>query len=155
MCFAYRPRWELRASSFRQQTQKGKKMVRLEHIAMWVRDLDAMSSFYSSTFGGVVGPLYQNPTKQLATRFVQFGSGARIELMTTGSISLTEVSPGAQRMGLAHLAMSLGSEEAVDELTSKLKSGGAPVLDGPRWTGDGYYESVVLDPEGNRIELTA
>lgn len=130
-------------------------MVRLEHIAMWVHDLDVMSAFYSTTFGGVVGPLYQNPKKQLATRFVQFDTGARIELMTTGLNALAEVSPGVQRMGLAHLAMSLGSEVAVDELTSKLKSGGAAVLDGPRWTGDGYYESVVLDPEGNRIELTA
>jgi lactoylglutathione lyase len=58
-------------------------------------------------------------------------------------------------MGLTHLAISLGSETAVDELTKKLRSEGVTVLDGPRRTGDGYYESVVLDPEGNRIEITA
>jgi lactoylglutathione lyase len=63
--------------------------------------------------------------------------------------------PGVQRMGLTHLALSLGSERLVDELTQRLQNDGYPVLDGPRRTGDGYYESVVLDPGGNRIELTA
>ena len=65
------------------------------------------------------------------------------------------VEPGAQRMGLTHFAVSLGSETLVDELTQRLKNDGYPVLDGPRRTGDGYYESVVLDPDGNRIEIAA
>jgi lactoylglutathione lyase len=87
--------------------------------------------------------------------FLSFASGARIELMRTTSLAPVAIEPGAQRMGLTHFAISLGSEEQVDALTRRLRTDGFPVLDGPRRTGDGYYESVVLDPEGNRIELTA
>ena len=75
--------------------------------------------------------------------------------MTSTRLSPARHAPGAERMGLTHLAISLGSERAVDELTARLRSEGIAVLDGPRRTGDGYYESVVLDPEGNRIEITA
>jgi lactoylglutathione lyase len=75
--------------------------------------------------------------------------------MASTQIRPVEFEPGAQRMGLTHLAISLGSEAAVDALTAQLRANGVPVLDGPRRTGDGYYESVVLDPDGNRIEITA
>ena len=75
--------------------------------------------------------------------------------MTTTTLSPVVHEPGAQRMGLTHLAISLGNEDAVTALTSRLRSRGVPVPDGPRRTGDGYFESAVLDPEGNRIELTA
>lgn len=77
-----------------------------------------------------------------------------LELVTSRMLALQPTEPGAQRMGLTHLAISLGSEAAVDELTARLRATGVAVLDGPRRTGDRYYESVVLDPEGNRIELT-
>ena len=130
-------------------------MPRLEHVALWVADLDAMSTFYRDTFEATVGPLYENKNKGFASRFLTLGSGARLELMTTVTLQPVRHEPGAQRMGLTHLAVSLGSEAAVDELTARLRAKGAPVLDGPRRTGDGYYESVVLDPEGNRLELTA
>ena len=75
--------------------------------------------------------------------------------MTTTTLNPLAIEPGAQRMGLTHFAVSLGSEGAVDALTRRLKADGHPVLDGPRRTGDGYYESVVLDPDGNRVEITA
>lgn len=130
-------------------------MIRIEHVALWVRDLDAVCDFYSQHFGATVGKRYSNPAKGFASRFVSFGDGARIEMMTTSTLSPVTSEPGAQRMGLTHLAISVGSEESVDEITAKLSRVGVPVLDGPRRTGDGYYESVVLDPEGNRIEITA
>ena len=130
-------------------------MPRLEHVALWVADLDGMCAFYVDTFGGKAGPLYENAGKGFASRFVSLDGGARLELMTTRTLNPVQLAPGAQRMGLTHLAISLGSEAAVDELTSRLRAAGTPVLDGPRRTGDGYYESVVLDPEGNRIELTS
>lgn len=130
-------------------------MPRIEHAAMWVHDLDRMCGFYAAAFGARIGPLYQNTAKGFASRFLSFEDGARLELMTTTRLSPAETEAGAQRMGLTHLAVSLGSEAAVDELTARLRADGVPVLEGPRRTGDGYYESVVLDPEGNRIELTA
>ena len=122
---------------------------------MWVRDLDAICAFYAEHFGAEVGPLYENAAKGFRSRFLNFDGGARLELMSTRSLSPVDLPAGAQRMGLTHLAVSLGSEQAVDTLTARLRTLGAPVLDGPRRTGDGYYESVVLDPEGNRIEITA
>lgn len=128
---------------------------RIDHVALWVRDLDAVCAFYAVHFGAQVGTLYENPAKGFRSRFLTFGSGARIEAMATTQFAPLAREPGAQAMGWTHLAIALGSEQAVDELTERLKSGGVPVLDGPRRTGDGYYESVVLDPEGNRIELTA
>jgi lactoylglutathione lyase len=130
-------------------------MPRIDHVALWVDDLEVICAFYASHFGAVVGPIYANPSKGFASRFLTFESGGRIEVMTTTALAPVRQPPGAQRMGLTHVALSLGSEGAVDQLTERLGSLGIPVLDGPRRTGDGYYESVVLDPEGNRIEITA
>jgi lactoylglutathione lyase len=130
-------------------------MPRIEHVAMWVRDLDLVCSFYADHFGAVAGGRYENIAKGFASRFLTFESGARIEVMTTTVLAPVVHAAGAHCMGLTHLALKLGSEDAVSALTSRLRSCGVPVLDGPRRTGDGYYESVVLDPEGNRIELTA
>lgn len=128
--------------------------MRIEHIAFWTTDIERMVGFYTQYFGGVVGDKYVNAAKGFESRFMKFSSGARIEIMRTSTQSPLPAPAGAQRMGLTHFAVSLGSEQAVDELTARLRSDGYPVLDGPRRTGDGYYESVVLDPDGNRIELT-
>lgn len=130
-------------------------MITIEHIALWVQDLDAFCAFYGQHFGATVGAEYENPTKGFRSRFLIFAGGARIEAMTTSTLSPVVLPAGAQRMGLTHFALALGSEAAVDVLTAQLRGQGVPVLDGPRRTGDGYYESVFLDPEGNRVELTA
>jgi lactoylglutathione lyase len=114
-----------------------------------------MCDFYSTSFGAAVGPLYENAAKGFASRFLILDGGARLEFMTTRTLDPQRLPRGAERIGLTHLAIALGSEREVDELTARLRAAGAPVLDGPRRTGDGYYESVVLDPDGNRIELTA
>lgn len=130
-------------------------MPRIEHIALWVDDLEALGAFYANAFGAQIGSRYINAAKGFESCFLTFESGARVELMTTTRLSPARHAAGVERMGLTHLAISLGSETAVDELTKRLRSEGVTVLDGPRRTGDGYYESVVLDPEGNRIEITA
>ena len=129
--------------------------MRIDHIALWTTDLERCKQFYLSYFGAVPGDGYVNAAKGFESCFLSFKDGARIEAMTTSTLSPVAIEPGVQRMGLTHIAISLGSERLVDELTQKLKSDGYPILDGPRRTGDGYYESVALDPDGNRIEITA
>jgi lactoylglutathione lyase len=129
-------------------------VVRIEHVALWTDDIERLAGFYAKYLGADVGPLYANPAKGYESRFLSFGSGARIELMRTSRLDPVRHERGAQRMGLTHLAISLGAEARVDELTQQLQEAGFAVLDGPRRTGDGYYESVVLDPDGNRLELT-
>jgi lactoylglutathione lyase len=127
--------------------------MRIEHIAIWTADLARCKKFYASYFGAVAGPNYVNPAKGFESCFLRFGDGARLEAMTTTTLSLVEAAPGAQRMGLTHLAISVGCEKLVDELTLRLRRDGFAVADGPRRTGDGYYESVIIDPDGNRIEI--
>jgi len=127
--------------------------MRIEHVAIWTTDLARCCEFYASYFGATAGPVYRNSAKGFESCFLSFAGGARLEAMTTTSLSLAEHSPGIQRLGLTHLAISVGSERIVDELTQRLRSDGIAVVDGPRRTGDGYYESVIIDPDGNRIEI--
>jgi lactoylglutathione lyase len=128
---------------------------RIEHIALWTDDIERLSRFYAEYFGADIGPKYANRSKGFESRFLTFQGGARLELMQTSVLRPVQYEPGIQRMGLTHLAFSLGSEDRVDELTATLREAGFRVEDGPRRTGDGYYESVIIDPDGNRIELTA
>jgi lactoylglutathione lyase len=129
--------------------------VRIEHVAFWTDDLDRLASFYELYFGARIGPPYRNDAKGFESRFVEFAAGARVELMRTTQLHPLELPAGAQRKGLTHLALVVGTENDVDALTGRLREAGYEVIDGPRRTGDGYYESVVLDPDGNRLELTA
>jgi lactoylglutathione lyase len=128
--------------------------VRIEHVAIWCRDLEILRAFYETTFGARSSEKYVNEATGFESYFLSFDSGARLELMHLQSIPQTTNDPYEQFTGLVHLAISVGSETRVDELTNELKKAGYAVLDGPRRTGDGYYESVVLDPENNRIEIT-
>lgn len=128
--------------------------MRLEHAAIWTRDLEGLKQFYERYLGARAGDRYVNSAKGFCSYFLEFDDGARLELMQMASIPDSRDDPIAQATGLIHLAFALGSEAAVDELTRRLAGDGYRVLDGPRRTGDGYYESAVLDPDGNRIELT-
>jgi len=126
--------------------------VHIEHVALWVRDIDAVAAFYAKYFGARPGELYRNPAKGFASRFLEFASGARLEIMTRTGI---ESRATAELLGLAHVAIAVGDVTAVDSLAARFAAEGVAVLDGPRRTGDGYYECVVRDPEGNRVEVTA
>ena len=129
--------------------------MKIEHIAIWTQDIEAMKRFYETYFDAQANSKYTNPKKGFESYFLTFGSGARVELMQKSNVTPLERShPADDYLGYAHFAFSLGSESAVDEKTQRLVTDGFTKLDGPRWTGDGYYESVILDPEGNRIELT-
>jgi lactoylglutathione lyase len=129
-------------------------MSRIEHVAIWTEDLERLADFYGKYFGATLGNKYVNPAKGFESRFLSFEGGARIEVMKSSTLNPVKHERGAQRMGLAHLAVSVGSAQSVDALTNRLKQDGFEVVDGPRRTGDGYYESVVLDPDGNRVEIT-
>ena len=125
---------------------------RLEHVALWVRDLDAVAAFYARYFDARVGPRYENPRKGFQSRFLELGAGARLEIMARSDV----VTRGAaESLGWAHVAIAVGDEAAVDALAARFEAEGVALVDGPRRTGDGYYECVVLDPEGNRVEVTA
>ncbi|MBK9012832.1 MAG: VOC family protein [Saprospiraceae bacterium] len=127
--------------------------MKIEHLAIWAKDIEALKSFYEQYFDGKAGERYFNPTKNFQSYFLSFEGGCRLELMQKPKI------PGnknaGEATGLTHFAVSVGSEAAVDALTENLRSNGHRIVGEPRWTGDGYYESVVLDPEGNRVEITA
>lgn len=125
--------------------------MKIEHIAIWAKDIEKVCEFYRKYFGGVVHPIYHNPIKQFTSRFVTFDDGARLEIMHRPDI---ETSAPSEHLGYAHLSFSVGSKEEVDSLTQQLSGEGIQVVGQPRTTGDGYYESVVLDPEGNRVEIT-
>ena len=129
-------------------------MARIAHVALWTRDVERIRDFYVRHFGARAGEPYRNPARGFDSCFLEFEGGARLEIMRTTQLELAEARPGAQRHGLTHIAVSVGSEARVDSLTGELRAAGFPVVDGPRRTGDGYYESVVLDPDGNRIEIT-
>ena len=128
--------------------------MKIEHIAIWVNNIEEMKRFYTGYFNVQVGNTYRNHGKGFESCFLSFDSGARLELMKMTSIPENRNDPISQHTGLIHFAISVGSGQAVDELTEKMCADGFQVLDGPRHTGDGYYESVVLDPENNRIEIT-
>jgi lactoylglutathione lyase len=128
--------------------------MRIEHMAIWTKNLEQLKSFYEDYFAAQAGEKYINPTKQFESYFLTFDSGARLELMRMPAIPASLDDPDRQFTGYIHLALAVGSEAQVDALTARLQQDGYRLLDGPRRTGDGYYESVILDPDGNRVEIT-
>lgn len=128
--------------------------MHIEHIAIWTPDLERLKSFYETYFQAAAGRKYVNPQRGFESYFLTFASGARLEIMHRPAIPPAQDGAGLQAAGYAHLALSVGSPEAVEGLTARLREDGYRVVDGPRRTGDGYFESVVLDPDGNRVEMT-
>ena len=126
--------------------------MRIEHIAMYVNDLENVRTFFMRYFGATSNEGYHNPRTDFRSYFLSFDHGTRLEIMNKPLMSDAE--KGLNRTGYIHIAFSLGSKSAVDELTERLKADGYEVISGPRTTGDGYYESCILGIEGNQIEIT-
>ena len=128
--------------------------MKIEHLAIWVKDLEKMKNFYVNYFKAKVGEKYFNPTKDFTSYFLSFDEGCRLELMHKPTIPSKNIDAQEEHIGIIHFAIAVGSKKEVDELTDRLKTDGHKVVGEPRTTGDGYYESVILDPENNRIEIT-
>lgn len=126
--------------------------VRIDHAAAYVADLERSKEFYVRYFSGAPGERYHNPWTGLMTYFLSFEGGARLELMQRPG---REDPATTTQRGWTHLAFSVGSTDDVDTLTARLVGDGYTVTSGPRVTGDGYYESVVLDPDGHDVEIVA
>lgn len=126
--------------------------MNIEHIALYVNDLEAARDFFITYLGGKSNDGYHNPRTDFRSYFISFDNGARLELMTKPGM-MDQEKP-LNRTGFVHVAFSVGSKERVDELTEELRTAGYEVVSGPRTTGDGYYESCIVVIEGNQIELT-
>ena len=126
--------------------------MRLDHLAMYVKDLEATRSFFVRYFGASSNEMYHNPKTGLRTYFLSFEDGSRLEIMSRPDV--VDNGRSLFQAGYIHLAFSVGGKEKVDELTHALQADGFTVVSGPRTTGDGYYESCIEGPEGNLIEIT-
>lgn len=126
--------------------------MKIEHIAMYVKDLEAAKEFFTKYLEGKANDGYHNKTTDFRSYFLTFDDGARLEIMNKPGMKDDE--KDLARTGWIHLAFSVGSKEKVDHLTARLKADGYEVVSGPRTTGDGYYESCIIAIEGNQIELT-
>lgn len=129
--------------------------MKIEHLAIWVRDLEKMKAFYMNYFQTTANKKYINPKKNFSSYFLSFEGECRLEIMQMPNIPENENDAYQQYRGIIHFAISVGSKEKVDTLTEHLRKDGYEIVGEPRTTGDGYYESVILDPENNRIEITS
>lgn len=126
--------------------------MKIEHVAMYVNDLERTKQFFEYYFKATSNERYHNPKTGFSSYFLTFSDGARLEIMH--KVQMEDAKKSFVRTGFIHLAFSLGSKEKVDQLTQQLKQDGYEILSGPRTTGDGYYESCVVAIEENLIELT-
>lgn len=124
----------------------------IDHVAIWADDLEKMKDFYVRYFNCRAGDKYVNPAKKFASYFLIFSNGARLELMSREDVTGKKA---AGTIGLAHVALNAGSRGEVDRLTAFLEKEGVTIAGKPRLTGDGYYESMMLDPEGNIVEIVS
>ena len=126
--------------------------MKIDHIAMYVNDLENAKHFFEKYMGAASNDMYHNKVTGFRSYFLSFDDGARLEIMYKPGMD--DQDKTLQRTGFIHIAFSVGSKEQVDSLTMQLKQDGYEVVSGPRTTGDGYYESCVVAIEGNQIEIT-
>ena len=126
--------------------------MKIDHIAMYVNDLEAAKEFFVKYLGGKANKMYHNIKTDFRSYFISFDDGARLEIMNKPGMS--DIEKSVDRTGFIHVAFGVGSREKVDKLTNRIKADGYEVISGPRLTGDGYYESCIIAIEGNQIEIT-
>ena len=126
--------------------------MKIEHVAVYVNNLEEARDFFVKYLGGSSNDGYHNKNTDFRSYFISFGDGARLELMNKPGIE--DLDKPLNRTGYVHIAFSVGSKEKVDEITALLQKEGYEVVSGPRTTGDGYYESCIVVIEGNQIEIT-
>ncbi|WP_349671763.1 VOC family protein [Lacrimispora sp.] len=126
--------------------------MKIEHVAMYVNDLEKTKEFFTNYFNGKSNDGYHNPKTGFCSYFLTFEDGCRLEIMNKPVME--DPQKTLTRTGFIHIAFQAGTKENVDSLTIQLKQDGYEVISGPRTTGDGYYESCIIDLEGNQIEIT-
>ena len=127
--------------------------MKIEHVAMYVNDLEAEKNFFVKYFNAKAGSKYSNFRNDFSNYFLKFDDGSRLEIMTRSGA--TDAEKTRYRTGFHHIAISVGDRKDVDDMMKKFDADGVIVVSGARTTGDGYYEAVVVDPEGNEIEIIA
>ena len=130
----------------------GGECVKIEHVAMYVNDLEKARDFFVKYLNGKSNDLYHNKKTDFCSYFITFEDGARLEIMNKPD--MVDAEKYLNRTGLIHIAFSVGSKERVDEITQLLQTDGYHIVSGPRTTGDGYYESCVVAIENNQIEFS-
>ena len=126
--------------------------MRIEHVAMYVNDLEKEKAFFETYFDAKAGDKYVHEEIGFSSYFLEFQDGARLELMH--NTEMDDIEKYRKRTGFIHIAFTVGGKDDVDRITERIKNDAYEVISGPRTTGDGYYESCILDPEGNQIEIT-
>jgi lactoylglutathione lyase len=129
--------------------------MKIEHIAIWTRDLEGMRHFYTHYFDAISGSGYYNHSKEFRSYFLSFGGDCRLELMEMPIVSTNKNDYKKHHTGITHFAFKVGSRDRVDQITEMLREDGFEIISPGRMTGDGYYESAAFDPEKNRIEIVA
>ena len=127
--------------------------MKIDHVAMYVNDLEAEKNFFVKYFNAKAGSKYSNFRNDFSNYFLKFEDGSRLEIMTRSS--LVDANKVRYRTGYHHIAISVGDRKDVDDFMKKCDADGVIVVSGARTTGDGYYAAVVVDPEGNEIEVIA
>ncbi|HWR38306.1 MAG TPA: VOC family protein [Patescibacteria group bacterium] len=128
--------------------------MRINHVSIWTRKLEEMRDFYVQVFNGKASDRYMNPRTGFESYFIRFDEETTLELMRVSSIRDLIRNPERPFAGLAHIAFSVGSRTRVDQMTELLEECGYSVTSQPKVTGDGFYESCILDPDGNLVEIT-
>ena len=127
--------------------------MKIDHLAIWTYNLEGLRNFYMHYFDASSSEIYYNHSREFSSYFLSFDGECRIEIMEMPNIHKSKNLPEKQYTGIAHFAINVGSKVKVNQITELIRNDGFKVIGEPRITGDGYYESVILDPDGNRVEI--